>query len=234
VELKQSKDRWEVQLMIMNLISRIIAIHELIVMNFYPYLEKYLWPMKQDVTLVLTYIAQACHEDVPPECMESVLLKIANNFVSEKSSPEVMAVGINSIREICKRCPLAMTETLLQDLAQYKKYKNKGVMMAAKGLIGAFRQLAPELLHKSDRGRPTEHTTDTEMLQFGESRPSEFADGLELLTMCTLLSQLLLPAGEHHLGLVDDLRNAAHGGGHHFNAGLSDDLPELRPSLWHC
>ena len=85
--------RWEVQLMIMNLISRIIAIHELIVMNFYPYLEKYLWPMKQDVTLVLTYIAQACHEDVPPECMESVLLKIANNFVSEKSSPEVMAVG---------------------------------------------------------------------------------------------------------------------------------------------
>jgi len=79
--------------MIMNLISRIIAIHELIVMNFYPYLEKYLWPNKQDVTLVLTYIAQACHEDVPPECMESVLLKIANNFVSEKSSPDVMAVG---------------------------------------------------------------------------------------------------------------------------------------------
>lgn len=34
--LKASKDRWEVQLMVMNLISRLISIHELIVLNFYP------------------------------------------------------------------------------------------------------------------------------------------------------------------------------------------------------
>lgn len=148
-----SKDRWEVQLTMMNFLSRVISIHELMILNFYPYLERYLWPHKQDVTQVLTYVAQACHETVPPEALESVLMKIANNFVSERSAPEVMAVGLNAIREICRRCPLAMTDTLLQDLAEYKKYKNKSVMTAAKGLIGTFRELNPSLLKKKDRGR---------------------------------------------------------------------------------
>jgi hypothetical protein len=38
--LRASKDRWEVQLMMMNLISRLIAVHELLILNFYPYLER--------------------------------------------------------------------------------------------------------------------------------------------------------------------------------------------------
>ena len=29
------------------------------------------------------------------------------------------------MREVCARCPLAMTEELLRDLAQYKTYKDK-------------------------------------------------------------------------------------------------------------
>ena len=76
-DLKGSKERWEVQLMQMNLISRLVSIHELILLNFYPYLERYLWPTKPDVTQVLAYVAQACHEYVPPDALESVLLKIA-------------------------------------------------------------------------------------------------------------------------------------------------------------
>lgn len=32
---------------------------------------------------------------------------------------------INAIKEITARCPLAMTEDLLQDLVQYKTHKNK-------------------------------------------------------------------------------------------------------------
>ena len=55
-----------------------------------------------------------------------------------------MAVGLNSIREICVRCPLAMNETLLRDLVQYKKYKDKGVMIAAKGLASV-----KSIIHRS-------------------------------------------------------------------------------------
>ena len=63
-----------------------------------------------------------------------------------------------------------MTEPLMRDLAEYKKYKNKAVMTAAKGLIGAFRELNPELLHKKDRGRPDDDSLlgdrDTKPLQY--------------------------------------------------------------------
>lgn len=31
---------------------------------------------------------------------------------------EIMAVGINAIREVCARCPLAMERDLMQDLVQ--------------------------------------------------------------------------------------------------------------------
>ena len=74
-----------------------------------------------------------------------------------------------------------MTEELLQDLAEYKTYKDKGVMMASRSLIALFRSIAPELLHKKDRGRPTEATTLAKMKQFGESDVVDFIAGAEVL-----------------------------------------------------
>ena len=69
-------------------------------------------------------------------------------------------LGLNAIREITKRCPLALDETLLRDLAEYKSYKDKAVMMASRSLIQLYRSVHPELLHKKDRGRPTEATSE--------------------------------------------------------------------------
>lgn len=58
---------------------------------------------------------------------------------------------LNAVREICSRCPLVMNEDLLRDLAQYKNYKERSVMMAARSLIHLYRSSMPELLHKKDR-----------------------------------------------------------------------------------
>ncbi len=49
--------------------------------------------MFPDVTLLLTYVAQAAHDLVPPDALEPVLKAIANSFVHERSSPESIAVG---------------------------------------------------------------------------------------------------------------------------------------------
>ena len=46
-----------------------------------------------------------------------------------------------------------MNEDLLQDLAQYKKYRDKNVMMASRSLIQHYRNTHPELLHRKDRVR---------------------------------------------------------------------------------
>lgn len=52
---------------------------------------------------------------------------------------------------MCTRCPLVMNEDLLRDLVQYKHYRDRSVMMAARSLIHLYRNSLPELLHKRDR-----------------------------------------------------------------------------------
>lgn len=58
---------------------------------------------------------------------------------------------LNAIRELCARCPLAMSADLLQDLAGYKSYKDKSVMMSARSLIQLFRTINPSLLSRKDK-----------------------------------------------------------------------------------
>ena len=75
---------------------------------------------------------------VPPDCLEPVLKAIINNFVTERNSSEVMAVGLNAADRyvpgileslsrfsphlLIARCPLVMTEDLLRDLVEYETY----------------------------------------------------------------------------------------------------------------
>ncbi len=179
--LETMNERFEVKLMTMNLISRLVGIHELILLNFYPFLQRFLQPHQREVTKILQYTAQAAHELVPPDVIEPLLKLIANNFVSERNSSEVMAVGLNSIRELCARCPLVMNEDLLQDLAEYKSYRDKNVSMASKSLIQLFRVKNPNLLKKKDRAKPTLANSNIKQKQYGELSSTDFVDGTEVL-----------------------------------------------------
>ncbi|XP_023223054.1 protein SDA1 homolog [Centruroides sculpturatus] len=176
-------EKYEVKLMVINMISRLIGTHQLFLFNFYPFLQKFLQPHQRDVTKILVYTAQSAHELIPPDIIEPILKTIANNFVTERNCSEVMAVGLNGIREICIRCPLAMNEDLLQDLAQYKSYKNKSVMMAARSLIQLFRTINPRLLGRKDRGKPTEASKDLKPKEYGELVAKDYLDGAETLNI---------------------------------------------------
>jgi len=74
-----------------------------------------------------------------------------------------------------------MNEDLLEDLTRYKHYKERSVMMAAHSLIGTFRRIMPNLLHKKDKGRPTEANIMIRSSKYGEIRASEFVLGAEVL-----------------------------------------------------
>lgn len=60
------------------------------------------------------------------------------------------------------------TPTPLQDLTSYKKYRNKAVSSAARGLIALFRELAPGMLEKRDRGRGAD--MGRERMQYGAAQ----------------------------------------------------------------
>lgn len=179
----KSKLNLEQKLLVLQLVSRLIGLHKLTIMQFYSYFLKYLTPRQPSVTSFLASLAQGTHNQVPPDVLEPLIQKIANEFVSEASAGEVAAAGLNAIREICVRQPLAINETLLQDLVMYKKSKDKGVMMASKGLLGLYRLVGADMLKKRDRGKDASlglRSGDQRQQRFGEEAPGEI-EGLELL-----------------------------------------------------
>jgi protein SDA1 len=171
------------KILVLQLVSRLVGLHKLTLIPLYSYFIKFLAPKQPKVTSFLASLAQASHSLVPPDVLEPLIVKIANEFVSEAAAGEVASAGLNGIREVCMRQPLAMTETLLQDLVQYRKSKDKGVQMAARGLLALYREVGAEMLRKRDRGK------DAAMgLRIGERTAARFGevtaggiDGLELL-----------------------------------------------------
>uniref|UniRef100_A0A669ED44 Protein SDA1 n=1 Tax=Oreochromis niloticus TaxID=8128 RepID=A0A669ED44_ORENI len=159
-QLEDSKERFEVKIMMMELISRLVGIHELFLFNFYPFIQRFLQPHQRDVTKILLCAAQASHQLVPPEIIEPVIMTIANNFVTERNSGEVMTVGLNAIREVAARCPLAINEDLLQDLSQYKTHKDKSKIV---------------------EGRPTEASAEAKIKDYGELEAKDYIPGAEVL-----------------------------------------------------
>lgn len=177
---------------LMQLISRMVGTHKLMVLGIYTFFLKYLTPKQRDVTKIMAASAQACHELVPPENLNIIVRKIADEFVSEGVASEVAAAGLNTIKEICSRAPLAIDDVLLQDLTEYKTSKAKGVNMAAKSLVTLYREVAPEMLKRKDRGKVASmelqgakregNDKHKKRLQFGvESGNVEGIAGIELL-----------------------------------------------------
>ena len=182
-KLRQPGEKFEVKLLLMNFISRLIGCHKLLLLSFYSFLQRYLTSHQQDVTHILAYLIQACHDLVPPEELMPVVRAIAFNFITERCSNEVIAVGMNSVREIFSRVPAILREPdmgdFIEDLAQYSRKTHKSVMMAAHGIINLVRELYPTLLKKGDRGKF--HDVTSVPVQYGDQRVSDGVEGAELL-----------------------------------------------------
>ena len=179
---KKAKLNLEQKLMVLQLVTRLVGLHKLTIEGLYSWFTDKLTPRQASVTGFLASLAQATHALVPPEWIESNVQKIANEFVSEAAATQVAAAGLNAIREICARQPLAMNETLLQDLVMYRKSKDKGVVMAAKGLTSLYRDVDAGMLKKRDRGRDAAlglRSGDRKTQRFGEEEQGTI-EGLDL------------------------------------------------------
>lgn len=56
---------------------------------------------------------QACHDLVPPDWLQPVMRHLCNQFVHDRARPEEITVGLKTVREICMRMPLIMSEEVL-------------------------------------------------------------------------------------------------------------------------
>eukprot|EP00439_Symbiodinium_sp_Y106_P074593 s348_g14.t1 len=194
-------------------------------------------PTQKEVTKVMAALVEASHPSVPPDDVRPVILHIVRYFVTEANSPEIIEVGLNTIREVCARSINILTEDELADLCSFRKHKNKGysatladtgsrsaasssarlecilsqeyrwqqlaqhcggtslacvrrsrldgtTAFSVKSLINTYRELHPQLLHRSLRGREATMAVsrgEVQTPQFGELQASEQIEGLDLL-----------------------------------------------------
>ena len=128
-------------------------------------------------------IIESCHELVPPEEIKPIIEKIISNFITEFCNNQHITIGLNSIREILLRMPLALDESQIEYLVGFRTFRNSSVVNAAKSLINYFRDVCPNLLPKKFRGRFTKLDDDNrkEDLVYGRQKVNFGIDGIELL-----------------------------------------------------
>ncbi|KAI0085392.1 actin cytoskeleton organization and cell cycle progression protein [Irpex rosettiformis] len=171
------------KILMMQLLARVMGGHKLCVLGFYTYIMKYLTYHQLRIPAILVALAQSVHEYTPPDVLSPIITKLAQEFVHPGVGAEVIAAGLNSIREICRRQPWAMEENLLSDLVEYRKSKDKSVIAAARGLLQLFREVNPGLLKRRERGKDASigMTDGKQPLPFGHS--SEAAIDIEGLVL---------------------------------------------------
>jgi len=139
------------KILIMQLLSRVVGSHKLCVLGFYTYIVKYLTYHQLRIPAILVALAQSVHDLTPPDVLTPVVRKIAQEFVHPGVGSEVIAAGINAIREVCRRQPWSMEEDLLGDLVEYRKSRDKAVTASARGLMQLYREVNPGMLKRRER-----------------------------------------------------------------------------------
>lgn len=104
--LQHFKEGSEVKMMMLKLTARVIGLHQLTLLDFYPFVRKYIQPHQPDIINLLPAVVQACHDKVPCDVVKPLLIQIVNQFVNDRSRPEAITIGLNAVREICIRMPM--------------------------------------------------------------------------------------------------------------------------------
>jgi len=183
-KLKKSNDKYEVKLYMLRLVSRMIGRHKIQLLQFYPNLLRYLTSHNKDkIGEIFAMVIESCHDLIPPETVRPVIEKVISNFVTEYCNNQHITVGLNAVREILMRMPLALDEGQIEYLCSFRTFKCKSVSAAAKSLVNYFRDVCPQLLPKKMRGRFTEIDEDNaiENMVFAQQKLNMDIDGIELL-----------------------------------------------------
>ncbi len=190
--------KYQVKLLMINFVTRLVGNHELILLPLYSFLQKYMGGHQRDVTAILAYAVQACHQNVPPDEIHGILKTIAHNFITERCSEEQMAVGINAARAICTRVPSSLSteevdgitnsttmdiEAFARDLAAFGNHRDRSVAIAGKGWLNFVRDVYPGLLQGKNRGLKGSalYKAGAKPLRYGEKKVASGVEGAELL-----------------------------------------------------
>jgi protein SDA1 len=73
-EVEQTNEGFEIKLMMIELIARLIGTQNLFLLNFYSFLIRFLTPHQREVAKMLWFAAISAHELVPPDVSNTILI----------------------------------------------------------------------------------------------------------------------------------------------------------------
>lgn len=190
--------KYDVKLLMINFVTRLVGNHELMLLPLYSFLQKYMGGQQRDVTAILAYTVQACHEYVPPDEIYGIMKTVSHNFITERCTEEQMAVGINAVRAICARVPASLSaeesressggaamdiEAFARDLAAYSNHRDRSVSIAGKAWANFIRETSPGLLQGKDRGLVGTALlkNGAKPMRYGERKVATGVEGADLL-----------------------------------------------------
>jgi protein SDA1 len=208
-------------MLMMRLISRCVKRHKLQLDAFYPYLQKYLQPHQEHITTLLLSAVEACHELVSPATLEPLIKTLMREFVTDYRPGPTIQLGINTLREMAMRCPLALDEETVRQLAQFKGYdKDKGVVAAARGVINLYRVINPSALDRKDRGKEGQ-------MNLSNRVPKEFGETSVLRAIPLLSEAMRADADEEEGDGSEEEEGGSKGARKRLRADEEDDEEEF-------
>ncbi|KAL6565233.1 hypothetical protein OROGR_002184 [Orobanche gracilis] len=134
-----SNERFEVQMKMTEVIARTVGLHHLILLDFYPYLRKYIKSHQRDITTVLAAAVHAFHEMVPCDAVEPLLQQIVNQLLHDRPCGQDIKVVFSLLRKIRGRVPSLTTDG---NKSKGKKRVLFSTMNAVNMSSGALKELS--------------------------------------------------------------------------------------------
>ena len=180
------------RLLFLQVVSRLIARHKLILLDFYPYMQRFIGPRQDKATKILAIVAEAVTDEVPPQELSSTVRVILDKFVTESMQPEIITVGINTITTIAAKNCNILTADQIEDIMGFTKLHDKNVSAAVKGLVNVYQGENPALLRAAVRSKKARLSLKEGLVpenDFGTDKSQQGMSGLELFLRSECLKQ---------------------------------------------
>ncbi|CAD8054780.1 unnamed protein product [Paramecium sonneborni] len=180
---KHENERFSVKLAMMHLISRLIHRHKLLIIPFYTYIQKHLYPNSKDIAKLFAYLAESIHDQIPKEDLQPTIRHLIDQFINDRCQELTLTMGLRGIYEILQKHPKILDKDNITYLIHYIKYKNRNVSQAARSILNHFKDTNPQLLDKRLRGNKWKSTEELDG-EFDDNFIQQITigiDGAELL-----------------------------------------------------
>ena len=157
------------KLIVIRLLGRVLGRQRLLLENYYNFMLNFMKSDQKDIEIILASLIESCHNQIPPSELEPIINKLFDNFISENYPPQLINLGLNTLREIIERCPYCIDKSQYSIIQDLRFYKNKSVSNAARSIVN----LCKEIDGKFGKGNGE--------ISFGDNNFDYGIEGIELL-----------------------------------------------------